>query len=110
MALQLGQIEIGARSCVDQSTGVVEEVETKIEQARRNGRTIDEQMILRQVPTSRANQQRRYILIEPVHSAVRVNEFNRALDRINQVDLALDEVAPSWSICVLEVGHKHPCS
>ena len=60
-----------------------------------------------QVPAARAHQQRGGLLVETVDAAVRVVEGDRALDRVDQVDLALDHVLPGRRVGVLEVGHVH---
>ena len=59
------------------------------------------------MPAARAHQQRGGLLVEPVDAAVRVVEGDRALDGVDQVDLALDHVLPGRRVGVLEVGHVH---
>ena len=58
VALQLGQVEVGASSLVKQRFDVVEEVQAKIKQTGRDFPTIDQHMLLRKMPAARTNQQR----------------------------------------------------
>ena len=63
VALQLGQVEVGASSLLKQRFDVVEEVQAKIEQTGRDFLTIDQHMLLRKMPAPRTNQQRRGLVI-----------------------------------------------
>src|SRR4029078_3780253 len=62
---------------------------------------------LQQVPAARAHQQYGGHQIQGVAPAVRDDERDRALDRVAEVDLALDHVLPGRRIRVLEVGHEY---
>ncbi len=53
MALHLGQVEVWSPSTLDELFRVVEEVQTKIEQACGNGLAVDCEVLLYQMPATR---------------------------------------------------------
>src|ERR1700693_3410193 len=55
--LQLGQVEVGTGASLQQQLDVVEEVQPKIEQPAGDLFTIDEHVLLRQMPAARAHEQ-----------------------------------------------------
>src|SRR6266566_9399862 len=56
VVLQLGQVEIGPGAFREQRSHIVEEVKGEVEDAARNRLAIDEHMLFRQVPSTRAHQ------------------------------------------------------
>src|SRR5262245_21744431 len=48
-----------------------------------------------------------HLLVEAILLALRACEADAALDCVDEVDLALDQVRPRRSVRVLEVGHEH---
>jgi hypothetical protein len=63
-------------------------------------------VLLGQVPAARAHEQRRRVVDELVVAAVGAVVGDRALDRVDQVHVAFDLVAPRGGVGVLEVGHE----
>src|SRR5260370_16221901 len=59
VVLQLGQVEIGSGAFREQRSHIVEEVKGEVEDAARNRLAIDEHMLFRQVPSTRAHQEGR---------------------------------------------------
>lgn len=55
MRLHLGQVEIGAGAAGNQLFGVVEKVQSEIKQGARHGLSVDGEMLLVQVPSTRAS-------------------------------------------------------
>ena len=108
MALQLGQVEVRPASPVQQGAGVVEEIQAEIEQRRGSGFAVDQDVLLRQVPAARADDQGREVLPQRVAApAAGVVEVDGAGVGVAQVDLALEQVRPRRRGGVLEVGHEH---
>ena len=99
--LELRQVEPRAAAVV-----VAEEVEAEVEQARRHRRAVDLEVPLLQVPAARPHEQGRRLLVQAVLLLAGV-ELDRAVERVRQVDLALDAVLPGRRVRVLEVGHEH---
>ena len=66
---------------------------------------VDEHVAVGEVPAARADQQRRGLLGQPVLAPVGLGVLDRPLDRVDEVDVALDDVAPGRRAGVLEVGH-----
>ncbi len=108
VALHLREVEVGPAAALEQLEGVVEEVEAEVEERPGHGLTVDDQMLLGQVPAARADQQRRDLVVEPVLGAVGRGELDRPRDRVGEVELAGDHVRPQRRVGVLEVGHEPP--
>src|ERR1700733_9416785 len=66
-------------------------------------------MLLVEVPPARADQQRRDVIVERVLASVGALVGDRPIDRVDQVGLAGDLVAPGGGVRVLEVGHESTC-
>src|SRR5216684_3028493 len=64
-------------------------------------------MALFQVPSARADDQRRHLFVEAILLSLRAREGEGPLDGVDQVDLALDQVRPRGRVRILEVGHEH---
>src|SRR5439155_18326265 len=88
MALHLRQIKIRAAAALQQFGGVVEKIQTEIEQAAGNRFAIHKDVLLRQMPAARADEQRRGLCVELVLLAVRVAERNCAAHGVAQIRLA----------------------
>ena len=106
VGLHLGQVEERARALVEQAPGVAHEVEPGVDEGARDRLAVDAHVLLDQVPAARAHEQRRDLVAELVLAPVVAGELDRALDRVGQVDLALDDVGPRRRQRVLEVGHE----
>ena len=104
--LHLGQVEVRARALLEQALGVAHEVEPGVDEGARDRLAVDAHVLLDQVPAARAHEQRRDLVAELVLAPVVAGELDRALDRVGQVDLALDDVGPRRRQRVLEVGHE----
>src|SRR4029077_10225476 len=106
VAFELGEVEVRPASFSQQALRVVEEVEAEGEQAARNRLPAHLDVTFVEVPSARADDQRRHLVVEAVFLALRARERKRPLDGIDQVDLALDEVRPRRRVGVLELGHE----
>ena len=84
----------------------MEEVHAEVEQRARHRLAVDQEMALRQMPAAGPHEQRGGVLAQLVVASVRAVVGDRPLDRVAQVDVALDHVAPRRRIGVLEVGHE----
>src|SRR5688500_8343886 len=103
MALELGQVEVRAAALLEQPAPGVEEVEPEVEKAPGDGLSVDLNVPLRKVPAARADEQHGRVVREAVALLAGV-ELDRALDRVREVRLALDAVAPGRRVRVFEVG------
>ena len=72
----------------------MEEVEAEVEQAGRDGLAVDLEVPLDEVPAARPHEQRRHLVVQAVALAVGAVELDRAVDRVDEVRLALDHVVP----------------
>jgi hypothetical protein len=106
VGLHLGQVEERRQTRGEQRRPGVEEVHAEVKQRARNRLAVDQQVALGQVPAPRADQQGRRVVFELVVATVRPVVGDAAGDRVVQVDLALDHVAPRRGVGVLEVGHE----
>jgi hypothetical protein len=65
-------------------------------------------VLVDEVPAPRAHEQRRGLLAQPVLATVRPAELDGALDRVDEVHLAVGDVGPGRRERVLEVRHEAP--
>src|SRR5215510_2969769 len=96
MALDLGQVEIRPGTSVDGALGVVEEIETEIEQRAGNRLAVDSEVVFEQMPSTRPHQEYR----RPVRKLVgflclQIDEIEFAGPAVLQVDLPVEEVVPA---------------
>ncbi|MNT46289.1 hypothetical protein D3C72_1829210 [compost metagenome] len=73
---------------------VVQEVECKVEQAARDGRTIEGDVFFRQVQTTDPADEDGRIRVQGIGLALGAGVGDGAVDRIAQVDLPLDHLVP----------------
>src|SRR4051812_27303762 len=106
MALELGEIEIRPRAALDESLRIIIEMNAEVEQARRYGGGVDEDIRFEHVPPAWANDQRRDRIVEAISLAVRRVEGQRAARRVNQVRVSGDDVVPGRRERVFEIGHE----
>ncbi len=104
--LHLGQVEVRPSPARRQSLGVVEEVQTEIEQGARDLGPIDEEMLLVQMPAARAHQQRRDLVVQLVGFSFGAFEGDGAADGVAEIHVAVEIVGPGGRVGVLEVGHE----
>ncbi len=104
MALELGEIEVGAGSTLEQARRVPREVDTEVEQARGDRSKVHLQVLLGEVPAARPDEEHRDLVLQRVALLARL-DGDRPLDRIGQVELAPEDVLPGRRVRVLEVGH-----
>src|SRR5437870_7901573 len=64
-------------------------------------------MPLHEVPASWSHDERRDLVVQLVLAAVGVLERDLAFDRVDQIPLTLDHIAPRRRVRILEVGHVH---
>ncbi len=107
VALELGQVEVGAAAASQQLLGVMKEVETEVEQGTRDLAAVDHDVGLGKVQPARTHQQSRDRLVELVLLAARrIGELDRAADGVEEVHLAGDHVLPRRRAGVLEIRHE----
>jgi len=98
VALHLGKVEVWTNANGEGEPGVVEEVEAKVKEGARDWEAINQEVLLLQVPATRAHQQCGDLVVELVHLAVGSAEVDDAPVGITQVDVASDVVVPSWGV------------
>ena len=76
IALHLRQIEVWTAAAGEQLSRIMEEVETKIEERGRDWRAVYVEVLLHQVPTSRAHKEDSRIVDQPVLFAVRIDKVD----------------------------------
>src|SRR5207247_3906130 len=86
---------------------VVEEVEPEVDQAPRDRYAVDDHVLLRQVPTAGPNQKGGGLPVQTVFLSFGTGELQGPPHRVEQVQLALDDVPPRGRVRVLEIGHEH---
>ena len=105
VVLQLGEVEVRAGAAVQGLTCSVEEDQAEVDEAGRRRSTVNLDMLLREVPTPRADDQGGRFVVQRVALAVAAQgEFSP--DSITDVDQALHHVVPRGGAGVLEVGHE----
>lgn len=94
--LQLRQVEVRTVPGVDLALGAVEEVQTEVDQGGGHGPPVQLQVLLVEMPATRADHDggEPAALAEPVFLALRRGEVDTALDGVEQVELAADDVVP----------------
>ena len=106
VTLQLRQVEVGPAAALEEAATVVEDIKAEVEQAPGHGCAVDAAMALDEVPATGADEQGRADVVQAVDATVRIRVLDRPRDRIDQVDLTLDHVAPARRVGVLEVRHE----
>ena len=104
--LHLRQVQVEPAVALGEPRPAVEGVEAEVHERARDRLAADRQVLLGQVPAARAHEQRRRVVDQLVVAAVGAVVGDRALDRVDQVQVALDLVAPGRRVRVLEVGHE----
>ncbi len=103
--LELRQVEVRAAAGVELRAPAVEGVEAKVEQARTHRRTVEQRVLLDEVPPAWTDDERRDLFVQGVALLACV-ERDRPGDRVQQVALAFDDVLPGRGVRVLEIGHE----
>ncbi len=106
VALHLRQVEVRTAALVEQPARVVEHVQAEVHERACRRLAVHAQVLLREMPAARAHQQRGHLVVQAVLAAVGARELDRALDRVGEVHVALDHVAPGRRVRVLEVRHE----
>ena len=107
-ALELGEVEVGARPLRQRSFGVVVQIEAEVEQGARHGLPVHLDVTLHQVPAAGADDQHRQLFAELVGLACRrIDVGELARPAVLQIDLTLDHIGEGGGGGVLEVGHEH---
>ena len=106
VVLHLRQVEVQAAVALGEPLAAVEGVEPEVHERAGDGLAVERDVLLGQVPAARPHQQRRRVVDQFVVAAVGAVVGDRALDRVDQVHVALDLVAPGRRVRVLEVGHE----
>lgn len=98
IVLHLGEVEVRAKASGNQLLGVVEEIETKVEQAARDGLSVNGEVLLLEVPASGTGNDggERLVGAQLVFLST-LREVDLATNGIVQVDLAVDHVLPGGS-------------
>ena len=106
VALQLGDVKVGAAAAGQQLLGVVEEVEAKVEEGAGHGLAVDLNMLLRQGPAAGADDEGGQLLVKLVILAFGAGEGQGATDGRGEILLALQGGTPGGTMGILEVGHE----
>ena len=106
VALQFGEIEVGAAATGQQFGSVAIHIQAKVKEAAGDRLTVDQHILLDQVPATRAHQQRRHFVIQDIALAVGIVEGDSASNGIATVDLPQEGVFPRRRQRVLKVGHE----
>jgi hypothetical protein len=95
MTLHLGKIEVWASSSLDKLLGIVEEVQTKVEQTTRDGLAVNSEMLLLQVPTTGTGDECWQFTVGAKLVILFANlEVDLLANGIVEVELAVDHVVP----------------
>src|SRR5256885_13446519 len=103
MILQLWEVEIRSAAPAQQLSGIMKEVEAEVEQARRYRLSVDQRVLLFQMPTPGPHDQRGQLLVQVVALSLRAGVFQRAADGVPAVELSFDHVGPWRRERVFEV-------
>src|SRR5438067_13915117 len=104
MADRLRQVVVGYATPLELLAGIVEEGQAEVGERPRDERSVDDEMLLRQVPAARTDEQRRDLVVELVGLPIRGRESELLADRVHEIDVADDHVAPGGRQRVLEIG------
>ena len=107
VALQLGQVEVGAGAPVEQGLGVVEEVEPEVEQRAGDRLAIDRDVLFVQMPAAGTDQKGGRVLVQAVLLALGALILDDTADGVADVELPLDGGVPGRRVSILEIGHEH---
>src|SRR2546422_758613 len=107
VALELGQIEIRTGPTIEQTSRVVERVQAEVDDRAGDRETVGVEMLLDEMPSARADDERRRPLVELVFLPIGILERDRPQGRVDEVLLSLHEVRPGRRVGVLEVRHVH---
>ena len=105
MAFHLRQVVERASAPGDLLLGVVEEHQAEVENAAGHALTVNQHVLLVQMPTARANLQRGNLVVQLVFLAHLVDVADLAADGVLQIDLTLNLVKPVGAVGILKVGH-----
>ena len=107
VALELGQVDVGAAPLGEQRLAVMKEEDPEIEQPRGNRTAVHLDMLFDQMPAARPNHEHGGLLVEAVAlPAAGVVVGDRPPHGVDQVGLAVEAVRPRRRVRVLEVGHE----
>src|SRR5439155_932774 len=108
MALQFRKVEVGTGPLGQQAAGIMKNVEPEVEERAGHRLPVDLEVPFRQMPSAWAHQQGGQPFPQAIRLPVWAGEGDRSIDRINQVHLAADHVAPRWCVRVLEALQHRP--
>ncbi len=109
VVLDLGQVEVRALALGQEPAGVVEEVQAEVHDAAGHGCAVDDHVLLGQVPAAGADHDGGQFAggAELVFLALGAGEVDPAFQRVREVQLALDDVAPGGGGGVFHVREPH---
>lgn len=95
MRLHLGQVEVWAKSTLDELVCVVEKVQTKVEESTGDGLAIDSEVLLLEVPpTGTGNEGGECAVGAKLVLLLALLEIDLAADGVVKVGLSVDHVVP----------------
>jgi hypothetical protein len=106
MALELGQVKIGAASTGDELSRIVVEIQTEITKAGGSGSSVHQDMGLIEVPSSWPDHEGGRRLAEPVALSLRAVVGQRVTHGSHTVELPVHDVRPWRRECIFEIGHE----
>lgn len=109
VALHLGEVEVRSESLLLGLEGIVEEVETEIEERTGDGLAINSDVLLLEVPSTGTDDEGRELAVSSeLVLLLALFEVDLATVHIVQADLTIDHVLPGWGAGILEIGHISP--
>ena len=112
VGLHLREVEVGAAALLDLDLAGGREVEREVDERTGGLLTVDEDVLLGHVPAAGAHDDSRQLLVggELVFLALGRSEVDVASERVEQVDLALDDRVPLRGVRVFLIGQPHLCA
>ena len=104
-AFHLRQVEVRALALVELLLRARDHVEREVGEAAGGAFAVDEDVLLRQVPAARPDDDRGELVVGPQRVLLpALREVDRPVQRVLEVELAFDHVRPQRRVGVLEVG------
>src|ERR671922_2803986 len=105
MVLHLRKIVVRSGPFLPKLPIIMEQVQSKVEQACRNRLSVKRYVLLDQVEPSRTDTKNSMPPIQPVHLALRRRVLDPLVDRVPEIHLASNGTLPSGGVRIFEVGH-----
>src|SRR5260370_15748267 len=107
MALHLRQVEVGGGSPFEALPRVMEEIEPEVEERSGDRLAVDRDVLLGKMPSARAHEERRDVLVQPVGLSLRTDVVELPADGVDQVGRPRYSVAPGRREGGFEIPHEN---